>query len=59
MVDPHGRFGAHATRLFPEPEEPSKVRTSRVPKPPVGRPGQGLSPRDPSAAAGPTQPGTR
>jgi hypothetical protein len=61
MVDPHGRFGAHATRLYPEPEEATnKVRTSRVPKPPVGRPGQGLS-RDPSggAAAGPTQPGTR
>jgi hypothetical protein len=58
MVDPHGRFGAHATRLFPEPEEATKVRTSRVPKPPVGRPGQGLSPRGP-AATGPTQPGTR
>ena len=61
MVDPHGRFGAHATRIFPEAEPPAPVRTSRVPTPPVGRPGQGLSPRTPGATpgAGPTQPGTR
>src|SRR5690606_29300492 len=26
MVDPHGRFGAHAAQLFPKPAEPSKVR---------------------------------
>lgn len=59
MVDPNGRFGAHATRLFPEPAQPASVKTSRVPSPPVGRPGAGIKATRGGPGDGPTQPGTR
>ncbi len=37
--DPGGAFGAHAERVYPEPQKAQKPGNSRVPKPPVGRPG--------------------
>ena len=39
MKDPNGAFGAHAERVYPEPKKVKKPGSSRVPKPPVGRPG--------------------
>ncbi len=57
MRDPKGAFGAHAARQYPK--APVTVSGNpNVPKPPVGRPGKGISAR--SVDPGPrTAPGTR
>jgi len=40
-VDPGGAFGAHSDRSYPEAAKVNKAGASRVPPPPVGRPGHG------------------